>query len=108
LFKAVRELLHNTAKHARCTDVFIRLHRSGERVRVCVSDNGCGLESGARGGSAARGGFGLFSIKERLSRFGGSIRIKSEKNRGTSVTLEVPQKKTDDTNGNQNTALRRS
>ena len=92
LFKAVRELLHNTAKHSRCTEVLIKLDRKGERVQVSVSDNGCGFDHGMRNGESARSGFGLFSIKERLARFGGTIKIKSEKNRGTAVMLEAPVK----------------
>ncbi|MDD2773104.1 MAG: ATP-binding protein [Elusimicrobiales bacterium] len=103
LFKAVRELLHNAAKHSGAAEIRITLsHRAGVGA-VRVADNGCGFKP--RPVSSAGGGFGLFSIKERLGRFGGHIRITSGK-KGTVVTLEVPAKGKNK-NGNKNPAVRR-
>jgi signal transduction histidine kinase len=41
---------------------------------------------------ARAGGFGLFSIRERLSHFGGHIEINSSPDNGTRVKLVAPLK----------------
>jgi signal transduction histidine kinase len=38
----------------------------------------------------AEGGFGLFSIRERLESIGGRFRLESSPGNGTKVTLMVP------------------
>jgi len=107
LFKAVRELLHNIAKHSGATRTQIALSRSDKELAVTVSDNGRGL---ARDGGAysAAGGFGLFSIRERLGRFGGSLKVRNRLEGGAEATLCIPVGSLrGDKNGNKNTALRR-
>jgi len=89
LFQAVRELLFNVVKHARATQVTISVARKEGYVRIAIEDNGIGFDAAA---STPRrdnkgGGFGLFSIKERLANQGGRLEIHSEPGRGTRVTL---------------------
>ena len=44
LYRAVRELLVNVAKHARAENVDITLDRDERRIRVCVEDDGDGFD----------------------------------------------------------------
>jgi signal transduction histidine kinase len=39
-----------------------------------------------------KGGFGLFSVRERMADFGGAAEISSEPGQGTQVILRVPVK----------------
>ncbi|NLO91618.1 MAG: hypothetical protein GX410_06475 [Elusimicrobia bacterium] len=88
MFRAVRELLHNALKHARASLVEVRIRRSARQVMVSVSDNGRGFAQ--RGVVRGRsGGFGLFSIEERLGRFGGRMSIGARRS-GAAVTLVSP------------------
>ena len=93
LFQAVQELLINVVKHARARHVAVRIRREEDQIRVGVEDDGIGFDAS---GTAARptltGGFGLFSIRERLSDVGGGILIESQSGRGTRVTLVAPIK----------------
>ncbi|MFA6583043.1 MAG: ATP-binding protein [Elusimicrobiaceae bacterium] len=89
LFKAVRELLHNAAKHSGAREVVIVLRIAKGRIMITVSDNGKGFSLSGRKVSTDAG-FGLFSIKERLGRFGGTITIKSSAKKGAAVTLVSP------------------
>ncbi len=93
LFQAVNELLINVVKHARARHVAVRIRREEDQIRVGVEDDGIGFDAS---GTAARptltGGFGLFSIRERLSDVGGGILIESQSGRGTRVTLVAPIK----------------
>lgn len=91
LFQAVRELLTNVAKHARASEVSVSIDRDGDSLRVEVADDGVGFDPGAvEPPSVSRGGFGLFSIRERLRLLGGVMSIDSQAGRGTRVVLTAP------------------
>lgn len=97
LFHSVRELLVNIVKHSKATNAKVSLSRHGEKLRIDVQDDGIGfnpIEIGRAPGKELS--FGIFSIRERLYVFGGTIDIKSKPYRGTNVTLEVPLAKTED------------
>jgi len=93
LFRAVQELLVNVAKHARPHSAKVATRRDGGSVRVEVKDDGVGFEtSEARSLGEGSGGFGLFSVRERLGHMGGRFEIESEPGKGTRVTLVAPLK----------------
>lgn len=91
LFQATRELLFNVIKHAGERKAGVRVSRIDDGIEVAVSDEGAGFDPAqlrAAGGCA--GGFGLFSISERLALLGGEMRVDSAAGRGTRVSLVAP------------------
>lgn len=93
LFEAVRELLFNVAKYAEVDQVDVRIEWLSETrdVRVVVIDEGVGFDPASRpSDDGEAGGFGLFSVQERLQLLGGTMTIDSQPGRGTRVTLTVP------------------
>jgi signal transduction histidine kinase len=86
LFRSIRELLINAAKHAHARRVLVSLERDDKRLSVTVEDDGVGMEPKAMYVK----GSGLFSIHERLSHVGGSMHIESAPGRGTSIRLSSP------------------
>ncbi len=91
LFQSTRELVMNALKHARCAGIRIALSRSGETVRVSVRDDGCGFSPAAvRRHESTAGGFGLFSIGERLENLNGQLDLQSAPDYGTEATLSLP------------------
>lgn len=91
LFQGVRELLFNVAKHAGVRSASITVQAVGDRIRVGVTDEGAGFDPGASGpGDRLAGGFGLFSLRERLSLLGGAMEIDSAPARGSCLTLWTP------------------
>ncbi len=91
LYRSTRELLTNVVKHAQATRVKVRLEGEGSRVRIVVEDDGIGFDAGARPRVMEReGGFGLFSIQERMADLGGSLEIRSEPGQGCVATLTSP------------------
>lgn len=88
LYISVRELLMNVAKHAEASSVEVRLAVAGEWLWVTVTDDGVGFAPPDL--DSAGDGFGLFSVRERLTGIGGAMTIKSEPGRGTEVLLEAP------------------
>ena len=93
LFRSVRELLLNSAKHAGGSAVHITMqHRRPDKVRIIVADDGPGFDPNSlddkRTGSQT---VGLLNIRERVSSFGGEFHINSGPKRGTRITLSLPR-----------------
>jgi len=91
LFQAANELLVNVAKHARARRVKISLWQDDGNLHLRVADDGVGFDaSKIEDRRRESGGFGLFSIRERLKPFDGSLEVESKPELGTQVTLSVP------------------
>lgn len=91
LFKAVRELLLNVAKHAGVVEVLVTLVYRPGVVSLTVEDAGAGFAPGRAGQTpGVNHGFGLFSIGERVTALGGSFDVQSLPGRGTRATLRLP------------------
>lgn len=90
VFRAVRELLFNVVKHAKADRVVVSITRRAEHLVISVQDDGVGMPAGVTSAPSAGEGFGLFSIRERLSSFGGELSVHSEAHRGTRVVIRVP------------------
>jgi signal transduction histidine kinase len=91
LFRNVRELLTNVVKHARADKVLVYITEDDARVKIVVEDDGVGfdLDTGATKNKQDNG-FGLFSIRERMTDLSGSFDIQSEPGKGCRVVLTVP------------------
>jgi PAS domain S-box-containing protein len=90
LFDAIRELLLNVVKYAEVREAAVRVWEEDESLCVMVEDGGAGFDVAAASQSRASGGFGLFSIRERLAALGGRISVESVPGDGTRISLEVP------------------
>ena len=88
LFRAVRELLTNVVTHAQVTQASVSLRRDDGHLVVGVEDKGTGFDP-ARASEAERG-FGLFSVREQITRLGGTFEAQSNPGQGTRITLSVP------------------
>jgi signal transduction histidine kinase len=86
LFRSIRELLINAAKHAEAHHVHVCLRSEDDLLNAMVEDDGVGMEPGA----AFDKGSGLFSIQERMAHVGGSMRIQSTPGMGTKIRLCAP------------------
>jgi len=93
LFRDVRELLINVVKHASANKVKVSVRKVGSRIHFSVEDDGVGFDFTEVASIATKtGGFGLFSIRERLEQIGGELEIESEPGHGTKVTIMAPLK----------------
>lgn len=91
LFQCLRELLVNAAKHARVQEVRVEIAMDTQHVSIAVSDQGVGCDPDELTNDRTRGGgFGLFSIRERIHGLGGTMELRSAPGQGTAVNLEVP------------------
>ncbi len=91
LFRNVRELLTNVVKHARAKKVSVSLKEIANSVTVVIEDDGMGFDPEAvKTRNGKQGGFGLFSIHERMSNLGGTFDIQSAPGKGCRVVLTMP------------------
>lgn len=91
LYRSVRELLINVAKHAGATEVKITLQIINNETHINVQDNGNGFDMSILESRPKKPvGFGLLSIRERLSHIDGRFEIDTAKGRGTRITLVAP------------------
>jgi two-component system, NarL family, sensor kinase len=90
LYRAARELLANTLKHAQATVVNVALFRKGDTVVLRVTDDGTGFDPAIVDRCVAEGHIGLASLLVRCDAMGGSMDIRSKVGFGTQVTVTSP------------------
>ena len=91
LFQAVRELLINIVKHAQAQHVRVIAKRDGGHILLTVIDDGRGFDKDeAVRANAGPGGYGLFSLRQRLSPLCAELRISSRPGMGTSARILAP------------------
>jgi PAS domain S-box-containing protein len=101
LFQSVRELLFNVVKHARVTTATLRMMRNEtDHLRIVVSDQGAGFDpSTLREGLEPAAGFGLLTVRDRLTMLGGRLEVNSTPGEGTTITLIAPLEETGSVTG---------
>lgn len=90
VFRAVRELLINVAKHAKAGRADVDVRRTATELIISVTDKGVGFEVHSFDKPRSGGGFGLPSLRERLGYIGGALDIDSVPGDGTLATLRAP------------------
>jgi len=90
LYQVVRELLTNVVKHSQAQNAHVMIDMENGQFRVKVTDDGVGFDPQRLGAPTVEGGFGLYSIRERLIAIDGSLRVESVPGTGTVATAIVP------------------
>jgi signal transduction histidine kinase len=85
LVRIVREGVTNAVRHAQASDITVEL-TGGPGIRLRIADNGVGFDPA----SAARGGFGLTSMRERARAAGGDLQCLSSPGAGTQIEVVFP------------------
>ncbi len=85
-FFAFKEALTNVVRHARATQVWLRISVADGHLFVEVADDGHGLDLHER----HAGDDGIANMNERMQSLGGSCEISSDAQKGTSVKFRAP------------------
>ncbi|WP_372754238.1 tetratricopeptide repeat protein [Mariniflexile sp.] len=85
IYRIIQESLHNIYKHANATQVNISFKLKNNVIWLTLTDNGSGFDV-----NKAKSGIGLKNMNSRIKEINGIISIKSEKDAGTTVTIQVP------------------
>jgi PAS domain S-box-containing protein len=89
LFRSARELLINVVKHAGTDRARLNLSQTREALLVSVEDGGVGMPDPA-GIPDAMHGFGLASMRERMTFLGGDMEIAKPATGGVRIMLTLP------------------
>jgi len=85
VFPIFKEALHNTASHARASQVNISMDCRAGVLRLRVQDDGIGFEE-----RKIIPGNGLRNLRRRAAEMRGTVRIQTVLGQGTTVEFETP------------------
>lgn len=88
LYRIAQEAMHNTVKHARASEVVLRLEQTAGGITMEVRDDGVGFVTSA----SFPGHLGLHSMRERVTNLGGTFEIESTPGAGVRICVRVPDR----------------
>ena len=97
VFRIAQEALANVAKHSDAKNAELDLAYDANTVTLRVTDDGHGFDPARTSGD----GFGMESMKERASRLGGNVEIRSKPDEGTRVVCICPLNATPNKEGSR-------
>ena len=86
LYRIAQEALNNIAKHARASELDLRLAQNTDSITLHIADNGIGFDPAA----VPAGRVGLQGMAERVEQIHGRLTIDSAPGKGTTIHVEVP------------------
>ncbi|WP_188458793.1 tetratricopeptide repeat-containing sensor histidine kinase [Psychroflexus planctonicus] len=88
LFRILQELMTNAIKHGQASEIDIHLTSHENHINIMVEDNGVGFNPSQV--TKNNPGMGLSSIDKRVALLDGKLVIESEKNKGTTIIINLP------------------
>jgi nitrate/nitrite-specific signal transduction histidine kinase len=88
LLRVVQEALTNARKHAEATRIAVRIACDQAGTSLTIEDDGVGFDASTIT-SSMDGGFGLASMRERVSQLGGTIAVHTAPNAGTTIVVHL-------------------
>jgi signal transduction histidine kinase len=85
LYRLAQEGLTNVQRHAKATQVWLRLETRADAVRLTVADDGIGPPA-----EAEAAGYGLRGLRERAAQLGGDLGLEARPAGGAQLTLRLP------------------
>lgn len=85
IYRVIQELLHNTIKHAKASEILIQINREGNELVIQFEDDGEGYDPN----NLKRKGMGLENINSRINYLKGQISVDSKIGEGTSTLIHV-------------------
>jgi signal transduction histidine kinase len=85
IYRLTQETLNNIIKHAKASRIDFKLICMKDKVNLTIRDNGQGFDT-----TVPSKGLGLRSMRERVEQVNGRIKVISEPNRGTTISVLIP------------------
>ncbi len=90
LYRVAQEALINVERHAKATEVEVRLTAIPGAVRLEIHDNGKSFQVLQALSPKTNQRLGLLGLRERVEMVGGTVHIESAPGHGTTVRAEIP------------------
>ena len=84
LYRIAQEAVNNALKHARASEIVIKLRKEHHAAVLAVTDDGTGMRS------SSKKTMGIHMMKYRANVCGAKLEIESRRGHGTTVTCRVP------------------
>lgn len=84
LWLLMKEAIQNVLKHARASELDVRVNYAEKQLKVYINDNGQGFEC-----SQSHTGKGLHTMRSRAEQLRGSLEINSRPGEGTTILFRV-------------------
>jgi two-component system sensor histidine kinase UhpB len=85
VYRIAQEAVGNAVRHARASEIEVRIARTGNDLRLTIADDGIGFDP-----REEHPGLGLTGMRERAALLGARLRIASQPRAGTRVELRLP------------------
>lgn len=105
LFRIFQETLTNVLRHARATQVTVRLTEDAQHLTLEIVDNGRGITEAEIANTHS---IGLLGMRERAALLGGEISLTGAPGRGTTVVIRLPIPRGNSPRHHEDSADRRS
>ena len=96
IYRIMQEAVNNALRHSGGDTISIRLDTTGDgTVRLCVADNGSGMDplqvpSSPHGGDPPMNGLGLQTMRDRAQVIGATFTVDSCAGQGTRICMKLP------------------
>jgi PAS domain S-box-containing protein len=87
IYRIYQEAMTNIYRHAKASEVKIKIKNDSNKLLLKVNDNGTGISDDKISDPLS---FGLIGMKERAYNLGGEVTVQGEKNKGTTVMVTIP------------------
>ena len=88
LLRIIRELVQNAVRHGHAKTIKVAGTLNGEELLFSVTDDGQGFNPESSPG-VHQGHFGLQGIQERITQYGGTLKIESAPGKGAHITMAL-------------------
>lgn len=100
VFRLIQEVINNVIKHAQATKFKVDVELTKGNIKFRIQDDGVGfIEEEVL---KKREHFGLIGMKERVQLLEGNYDIKSEKDKGTTISFMIPINESGETSNESN------
>ena len=86
VYRIIQELINNAIKHSKCKELEIQISSLNNEFVIMVEDDGVGFDK-----VNTTYGHGIENIRSRVNILKGDLQIDTQKDRGTSVIIHIPQ-----------------
>ena len=92
IYRVIQESLNNIIKHSKANEFSVQIELNEKYVNIIISDNGIGIPDDYFNVRKFESeGTGLFSIKERIEKLHGKLKINSNQYEGTVLVIKLPK-----------------
>jgi signal transduction histidine kinase len=90
VYRIAGEALRNAFRHSQATRIEAEIHYEPQQLRVCIRDNGRGIDENIIVEKGRSGHWGLGGMHERAKLIGAKLEVWSKPAAGTEIQLTVP------------------